>query len=222
MNSRYETYIERGKITVVTILAMALAAALFSPLIGFTSAQVQQTSTNTTSSLNFTETAATTTKTFSAEGLIGSLVQDPLDAITLTGENASRVILVPKLPYVLTGGWELDVNDGNVTKLVAEFAMVHIDGTDRHSHLIDNFRSVNTTGSIGLIPNATTFIAGTVDVKMDGLERWTNVPLLLTIDKSQAMSISLDPNVTGYHFEGQRIFGTTYSLTGEDGKQIVQ
>ncbi|HEX7207821.1 MAG TPA: hypothetical protein VF233_06525, partial [Nitrososphaeraceae archaeon] len=120
MNSRYETYIERSKITVVTILAMALAAALFSPLIGFTSAQVQQTSTNTTSPLNSTATATATTKTFSAEGLIGSLVQDPLDAITLTGENASRLILVPKLPYVLTGGWDLDVNDGNVTKLVAE------------------------------------------------------------------------------------------------------
>ena len=221
MNSRYETYIERSKITVVTILAMALAAALFSPLIGFTSAQVQQTSTNTTSPLNSTATA-TATKTFSAEGLIGSLVQDPLDAITLTGENSSRLILVPKLPYVLTGGWDLDVNDGNVTKLVAEFDMVHIDGTDRHSHLIDNFRSVNITGSIGLVPDATTLITGIADVKMDAMDRWTNVPLLLTIDKSQTMSISLDPNATGYHFEGQRIFGTTYSLTGEDGKQIVQ
>jgi hypothetical protein len=124
-------------------------------------------------------------------------------------------------PYVLSGDWNLDVRDGNVTDFAANFTMVHIDGTSRHTHDLSNFVSSNST-TIDTSANGTSYIFGTVDVTVNGEPKWTGVDALIIIEKNNAVSISLATEDTDDHFMGQPIYGIIDSMKDKNGNEMVE
>jgi hypothetical protein len=123
-------------------------------------------------------------------------------------------------PYVLSGDWHLDVQDGSVSDFAANFTMVHIDGTERHTHDLSNFVSSNSS-TIDTSGEGTSFIFGTADVATDGEQRWTGVDALIIIEGNNVISISLATEDTDDHFMGQPIYGIVDSMTDENGNEMI-
>jgi hypothetical protein len=90
--------------------------------------------------------------------------------------------------------------------------MVHVDGTERHTHDITNFKPNNGSAPIVLQSNGTTMISGTADITLNGTTKWTGVNVLISIEKQNAMSIVVSSATTDNHFKGQAIYGVVDSL----------
>jgi hypothetical protein len=128
-------------------------------------------------------------------------------------------------PYVLSGDWNLDVQEGNVSEFAANFTMVHIDGTMRHTHELSNFVSSESAG-IEISRNGTSLVFGTVfgkvDVATDGQPKWTGVDTVILIEGSNVISLSLASEDTDDHFGGQPIYGIVDSMTDENGNELIE
>ncbi|OLC87662.1 MAG: hypothetical protein AUJ08_00395 [Thaumarchaeota archaeon 13_1_40CM_3_50_5] len=124
-------------------------------------------------------------------------------------------------PYILSGDWNLDVRDGNVTDFAANFTMVHIDGTSRHTHDLSNFVQSNST-TIDNSASGTSYIFGTVDVAADGENKWTKVDTLIMIEKNNVVIISLASEDTEDHFMGAPIYGIVDSMTDKNGNEMIE
>ena len=135
--------------------------------------------------------------------------------------NDTSVAEEMELPYVLAGDWTLEVQDGSVSDFAANFTMVHVDGTGRHTHELSNFVSSNST-TIDISGNGTSFIFGTVDVASDGEPKWTGADALVIIEKNNVISISLATEDTEDHFMGQPIYGIIDSMTDESGNEMIE
>jgi len=138
---------------------------------------------------------------------------------TTSADNATSAEEV-ELPYIVSGDWNLDVQDGNVSDFSATFTMVHTDGTGRHTHDIANFE-VHDAMPVTLNEEGTTFIFGTADISVNGTERWTDADTLITIEKMNAISIVVDSEDSDDHFQGQPIYGVVDSLM-LDGQEMIQ
>jgi hypothetical protein len=123
-------------------------------------------------------------------------------------------------PYVASGDWSLEVQDGSVTDFAANFTMIVTDGTQRHTHEFSNFVSSNST-TIDTSGDGTSFIFGTVDVATDGETKWTGSDALIIIEKNNVISISLATEDTEDHFGGQPIYGIVDSMTDENGNALI-
>jgi hypothetical protein len=134
--------------------------------------------------------------------------------------NATSTAEQLEQPYVLSGDWNLDVQNGNVSNFAANFTMVHLDGTERHTHELSNFAASNSS-TIDTSGNGTSFIFGTVDVGKDGQTKWTGVAALITIEKNNVLTISLATEDTDDHFMGQPIYGIVDSMTDASGNEMV-
>ncbi|HXV46883.1 MAG TPA: hypothetical protein VD736_09440 [Nitrososphaera sp.] len=124
-------------------------------------------------------------------------------------------------PYVLAGDWNLDFEDGNVSDFAANFTMVHVDGTGRHTHELSNFVSSNST-TVDISGEGTSFIFGTADVATDGEPKWTGVDALIIIEQNNVISISLASEDTEDHFGAKPIYGIVDSMTDEDDNELIE
>lgn len=173
-----------------------------------------------TTTANETETSSATNETTMTTGNMTDSSNATTTTRTTAGnETATAQELEP--PYVLSGNWSLDVQNGSVNDFTATFTMVHIDGTGRHTHDISNFQADNTT-TVQLDESGPTFAFGTVDVAVNGTEQWTDVEALMILDRMNVMSISLATESTDNHFKGQPIFGIVDSMTDENGNEMIQ
>ncbi|HZC88567.1 MAG TPA: hypothetical protein VE199_03025, partial [Nitrososphaera sp.] len=124
--------------------------------------------------------------------------------------------------YILSGGWNLNVQNGQVMNFMANFTMVHPDGSGRHTHGVTNFKLDNGS-AITLNPTGTTFIPGTADITTNGQPKWTGVPTLIIIDHLNAVGISFASQATDNHFGvGQPIFGVVQSLKDQNGNEMIK
>lgn len=142
-----------------------------------------------------------------------------MNETSISNETSTAQELAP--PYVLAGDWNLDVQDGSVSDFAANFTMVHIDGTQRHTHELSNFVSSNST-TIDISGEGISFIFGTVDVATDGEPKWTGVDAVIVIERNNVISISLASEDTDDHFGGQPIYGIVDSLTDENGNELIE
>ena len=123
--------------------------------------------------------------------------------------------------YIVGGNWNLNVQGGNVTNFSANFAMVHPDGTEFHTHNITNF--VIGNGTVQLVQGQETSISGTADIYTNGTNRWPGADTTLTLTQNGAvMTIMPAAEETDNHFQGEPIYGIVSSLTGENGTMIAQ
>ena len=190
---------------------------------------------NTTSSGNATLSGSTTGNTTLGQTIVGgnnspgnttgmigtNTTTSSMDNTTSSSSSgATSTASQMNQPYILSGDWSLDVKDGTVSNLKANWTMVHLDGTGRHTHEVSNFHSANGS-AIQLQQNGTTIIFGTADVMSNGSPKWTGASTVITIDSNNVASISFASEQTDNHFQGQPIYGVVNSLT-ENGRELVQ
>jgi hypothetical protein len=129
-------------------------------------------------------------------------------------QAASTTQTETEKPFILTGDWNLSVKNGKVRDFTANFTMLHIDGTGSHVIKLINFQAdANRTVYLG--SDGTASIIGTVDVELNGTDKWKGVHTIIVIERLNTIYVVLDSNATANYFKGQPIYGIT-GLLKED------
>jgi hypothetical protein len=112
--------------------------------------------------------------------------------------------------WIATGDWNLLINAGSPSSLVAEMSWQNIKGTLSHTHGFDNFKpSVN---GIVLRPDKSVALNGSMNVLTNGHTTWRNVPTSINIEKGKTITIFVDDTRINHHFGGQPIYGIVSSF----------
>ena len=141
--------------------------------------------------------------TFSAIGQISSLVitvREPNFNIT----NAFKVIL--------TGEWNLSVNDGDVTNFSVNLLASPMDGSKPHMHQIVNLNAYDDEEPIILSEDKNLLISGTADIKINGILVWDNADISISISNGNIFNIDPNDMDTQNHFGDQQVFGIVTRL----------
>jgi hypothetical protein len=142
--------------------------------------------------------------TFVMDGQISSLVLGmPPNTKTID------MITVPK--FILSGNWQMHVNQGKLVDFRANFYTGPINGAENHTHQLSNFR-INETTPIQFSPDKSVSLSGIMDVGTNGHKAWDNVNAKVDISKGRAITISLADEDTERHFMGQQIYGIVKEL----------
>lgn len=141
-------------------------------------------------------TLAIENSTFWAVGSISSL--------NFYSNNISNIATSKKV--ILSGDWSINVNNGSVAFFEADFIAAPTDGGVSHTHQITNL-VVQDLKPIQLSSNGSTFILGTTDVKLNGINYWNDVKTRILISKGSTITIILDDTDTQHHFMRQPIYG---------------
>jgi hypothetical protein len=120
--------------------------------------------------------------TFSAAGAIGSLAGDASD------------------PIIITGRWNLDIENGIVSNFTAHLTMVNSSGSNYREIELHNLTSAKVLNK----PNGTALVTGVLDVTINGKEKLDSVNTTITLVKLRAINITL--NEPSYHLD-QPIYG---------------
>ena len=205
------------------IFGLIIAAIAGSSLIPTFAQPTSSTAAFNSTTKNANSGGVTTSKspmeTFSANGDISSLIfvtQKPINA-TINPSSLSNAT-----KFVLSGDWNLTVNTGKVTNFAAKFIKVLNDSSRWHTHDIINFKPSNTNNTtVQLSPDKSASIPGTVDIKLNNTSAWNNVKTNISISKGKVITINLDNNATGNHFQGQPIYGAVESIKDGNGNQTA-
>lgn len=119
--------------------------------------------------------------------------------------------------YVLSGNWNILASNGNITDFKANFTMVSVNGSDRHTHAITNFTS-NVVAPLILDIHGTTF-TGESDITTDGSVTWHAVQTTVTIAEHDVIKITLDEPDVSNHFHNQPIYGVVFSIQEYESPQ---
>jgi hypothetical protein len=145
-----------------------------------------------------------TPTTFSARGPISSLVITvPESHFNIT--NAFKV--------VLTGAWNLTVNDGNVVNFAIKFIASPMDGSGSHIHEITDFRPYNNGEPIRLTDDNSLSINGTADIKINDAVVWENADISISFSKGNIFTFDPNDVDTENHFGDQQVYGIISRLT---------
>jgi hypothetical protein len=169
----------------------------------------QKMNLHTQSVVNNSNSNSNRSTTFSAIGTISSLVITvPEDKFNIT--NAFTVIL--------TGDWILNVHNGTVTNFEANFLASPMDGSMGHIHQITNFSANEDDGGVIILStsdnnsNNSLSINGTADIKINGITRWNDAEVSITISKGNTITIDPDDKDTENHFGDQQVYGIVNRL----------
>lgn len=145
-----------------------------------------------------------TTNTFSAIGQISSLVI----TVPQFGFNVTNVFKV-----ILTGEWNLNVNNGNMTDFAVNFLASPMDGSKPHIHQITDFRQYDDNGEpITLTQENSLSVDGTADIKINGILVWDNADVSISISKGNTFTFDPDDVDTENHFGDQQVYGVVTRL----------
>jgi hypothetical protein len=116
--------------------------------------------------------------TFSAIGQISSLV------ITVPESGFN---IVDAFKVILTGEWNLNVRNGNITEFAVNFLASPMDGSKPHIHQITDFRPYDNRGKpIALTRDYNLSVNGTADIKINGVTVWEDADVSISISKGNA------------------------------------
>lgn len=148
------------------------------------------------------------TGNFNATGTISSLI--PTIVTTTSNTTADP-------QYILSGDWNILASNGNITDFRANFTMVSVNGTDRHTHSITNFMS-NVVTPLILDIHGTTF-TGESDITTDENVTWRAIQTTVTISRQDTVSITFNHNNVNRHFQNQPIYGVVFSIQDIEQQQ---
>jgi hypothetical protein len=172
-----------------------------------------KTTTPSTSPTQITNSAVITNESFSAKGVISSLVE-----------------ITPSKLFLLYGNWSMHVLKGRLTDFKANTTSIANDGTGLHSHQFMNFVAKNNSQGINGNINSTSSVAeptsssfsnsssitatfqGTLDVGTNNIIKWHNVNSTITVEKGKVIIIKVDDAATNHHFANQPIYGIVRSI----------
>ncbi len=167
--------------------------------------------------------------TFNVTGLIASWAQQNQSAVSKSNvsNNTNSVAVAVPIPYVISGFWNLQIENGKAKSFNANMNMVKGDGGDFHNHRIYNFKTSSslltktlfisntskpnntstrssasnlTSNTLAFRPNATLSIPGTADISTNDQASWSNVTMTLFVRQWHVLNIIVDANVTKDHF----------------------
>jgi hypothetical protein len=142
------------------------------------------------------QTSDTAANTFEMDGQISSLVLGMPPNI-----KTVDMTTVPK--FILSGDWDMNVDQGKLTDFRANFYTGPVNGAENHTHQLSNFR-VSENTPIQLSPDKSISLSGILDVGTNGNKAWDNVNATVDISKGRAITISLADEDTERHFMGQQ------------------
>ena len=165
----------------------------------------------------------TASATSNSEDLGAPVIQDNNATTTFSaiGQISSLVITVPESGFnithafkvILTGEWNLNVNNGRVTDFTVNFLASPMDGSSPHIHQITDFRPYdNTEESITLTDDNSLSTNGTADIKINGILVWDNADVSMLISKGNAFIFDPDDVDTENHFGDQQVYGIVTRL----------
>jgi hypothetical protein len=143
------------------------------------------------------------TTTFSAIGQISSLVI----AVPKSGFNITDAFKV-----ILTGEWNLNANNGNMTEFAVNFLASPMDGSRPHIHQITDFRPYNNAEPMTLTTDNSLSVNGTADIKINGILVWDNADISLSISNGNTFIFDPDDVDTQNHFGDQQVYGIVTHL----------
>ena len=150
---------------------------------------------------NTTTLSSPTYDTYSAIGVISSL--------NFNSNSISNITTSEKI--ILSGHWSLYVNEGDLSFFEADFVAAPSDGSISHTHQIVNLMSTDNK-PIHLSSNGSSFITGTADIKLNGVNVWENVKITISISKGSTITIAINDIDTEHHFTTQPILGIVNRL----------
>jgi hypothetical protein len=136
------------------------------------------------------------------------------DSFTATGEISSLIITIPDedlditraFKVILTGDWNLNIDEGKVTNFAANFLASPMDGSRPHTHQIINLES-STEDSPLLLQNNSISINGNADIKINGVTVWQDADILIQIINGSIITIDPNDADTEGHFGDQLLYG---------------
>lgn len=142
--------------------------------------------------------------TFSAIGQISSLVI----TVPESGFNIADAFKV-----ILTGEWNLNVRNGNITEFAVNFLASPMDGSKPHIHQITDFRPYdNSVEPIALTRDYNLSVNGTADIKINGVTVWEDADVSISISKGNTFIFDPDDLDTEDHFGDQQVYGIVTGL----------
>ena len=158
--------------------------------------QTEDESNRSNPSTDSTRTQERTT--FSAIGQISSLV------ITVREPDFN---ITDAFKVILTGEWNLSVNDGEVTNFSVNLLASPMDGSKPHMHQIVNLNTYDDEEPISLPEDKNLLINGTADIKINGVLVWDNADISISISNGNTFNIDPNDMDTQNHFGDQQVFG---------------
>jgi hypothetical protein len=137
------------------------------------------------------------------------------------GQISSLVITVPESGFnitdafkvILTGEWNLNVRNGNVTEFAVNFLASPMDGSKPHIHQITDFRPYdNSVEPIALTRDYSLSVTGTADIKINGVTVWEDADVSISISKGNTFIFDPDDLDTEDHFGDQQVYGIVTGL----------
>ncbi|HKH86921.1 MAG TPA: hypothetical protein VKA40_10245 [Nitrososphaera sp.] len=137
------------------------------------------------------------------------------------GQISSLVITVPESGFnitdafkvILTGEWNLNVRNGNVTEFAVNFLASPMDGSKPHIHQITDFRPYDNSGEpIALTRDYSSSVTGTADIKINGVTVWEDADVSISISKGNTFIFDPDDLDTEDHFGDQQVYGIVTGL----------
>jgi hypothetical protein len=137
------------------------------------------------------------------------------------GQISSLVITVPESGFnitdafkvILTGEWNLNVRNGNVTEFAVNFLASPMDGSKPHIHQITDFRPYDNSGEpIALTRDYNLSVNGTADIKINGVTVWEDADVSISISKGNTFIFDPDDLDTEDHFGDQQVYGIVTGL----------
>jgi hypothetical protein len=136
------------------------------------------------------------------------------DSFIATGEISSLIITIPDedlditraFKVILTGDWNLNIDEGKVTNFAANFLASPMDGSRPHTHQIINLES-STEDSPLLLQNNSISINGNADIKINGVTVWQDADILIQIINGSIITIDPNDADTEGHFGDQLLYG---------------
>lgn len=137
------------------------------------------------------------------------------------GQISSLVITVPESGFnitdafkvILTGEWNLNVRNGNVTEFAVNFLASPMDGSMPHIHQITDFRPYDNSGEpIALTRDYSLSVTGTADIKINGVTVWEDADVSISISKGNTFIFDPDDLDTEDHFGDQQVYGIVTGL----------
>ncbi|HEX2306641.1 MAG TPA: hypothetical protein VHH33_10185 [Nitrososphaeraceae archaeon] len=150
------------------------------------------------------QTSSGADNTFEMNGQIGSLVLG-------MPPNTKTVDMTTVPKFILSGDWDIDVENGNLTDFRANFYTGPVNGAENHTHQLSNF-TVNESTPIQLSPDKSISLSGILDVGTNGNKAWDNVNATVDVSKGRSITINLADEDTERHFMGQQIYGIVKGL----------
>ena len=156
-----------------------------------------------------------------SEDLDAAVGNNNITTFSAIGQISSLVITVPESGFnitdafkvILTGEWNLNVNNGNITEFAVNFLASPMDGSKPHIHQITAFRPYDNSGEpIALTKDYSLSVNGTADIKINGVPVWEDADVSISISKGNIFIFDPDDLDTEDHFGDQQVYGIVTGL----------